>query len=128
MEHIIHTREAPLIGSQVIMQIIKLQLYYYNMATDKRHRIQFPIKPSESYQQMLLTIGRKLVQIKPKTAYYYVVGVVRRDDGELAYRVVLRKVVLFTRCKTKACFKYGDWVSVAHKHKGKRKGRKYYVR
>lgn len=72
--------------------IIQLHLHYKKRGTNRvyRRRINIP-REKDNRSDMQRILGRQLIAIEDAAEYYYVVAVVRLDDGSDGYRTVIGK-------------------------------------
>jgi hypothetical protein len=58
----------------------------------KGKRIVLDIAEGTSIPEMKVAVARELDKYIKQLKYYYVVAVVQRDDGELGFKTIVRKV------------------------------------
>jgi hypothetical protein len=57
-------------------------------------RIVLEIAEGTGIPEMKIAVAKELDKYVKKLRYYYVVAVVQRDDGDIGYRTIVRKVIL----------------------------------
>jgi len=55
-------------------------------------RVVLDVGPGTSVAELKVSIAKELEKVTKELLYYYVVAVMQKDDGQIGYRTIVRKV------------------------------------